>query len=470
MSQRITRSAARQQRSASESRPTRRLFGSPAAADAAEKPRSSSRAAAAGRRSPAGDMEGAGREGNTAQIELRVDEGTGLGESDRAWVQVEALEQLVRTQAQQLQTLRASPPASPARPEAMQGRLAGPRESQGWRAEDLPAPAAMERAAGNARTGPPEAGRPSAAVQDDEIASRFAKREPRASDLREYDGASGAELDEWEQELRITRDLFALNPREVVQFATARLRGAAIQWWWSLGEEERAGIKGHSELIARLRARFQPITAARTAREQLDRLQQGSRHVNEYILEFQRIRAMLPDMGDADAAYAFERGLRRDIAEKLRIQGVSTLQESIALAARVGSLSQAATANAMAGKGHAASANQMEVDSSGGGGPSLTEGTAKALLAAIQAQPPWAGLGAKTQTQRGYEAQRGGFRPRGMQGGRAGGRTPQPINIPGVSAATMEQRRAAGQCFRCGDATHRSVECPNDIRPGQPLN
>ena len=91
-------------------------------------------------------------------------------------------------------------------------------------------------------------------------------------------------------------------------------------------------------LASALRLRFQPITAARTAREQLDKLQQGSRGINDYIAEFQRLRTLLPSMSEDDALYAFERGLRRELAEKLRVQGVSSVQEAIALAARVGGL------------------------------------------------------------------------------------------------------------------------------------
>jgi hypothetical protein len=52
------------------------------------------------------------------------------------------------------------------------------------------------------------------------------------------------------------------------------------------------------------------------AREQLDRLQQGSRGINDYIAEFQQLSTQigLASLGEDNALYAFERGLRRDIA------------------------------------------------------------------------------------------------------------------------------------------------------------
>ena len=216
--------------------------------------------------------------------------------------QMAALEQLVREQAQQLQQMRASPAHSP-----QQSPKHSPQQS--------PAP-------GHA-----------AATASQQ--SRFARKEPRAQDLREYDGASGAKLDEWLQELSLATFLYKLNAVEASSFGVSRLRGAALQWWLALSSAQQEAMATPDAMAAALRARFQPVTAARVAREQMDRLQQGSRSVNDYIADFQRLRTQLPTMAEDDALYAFERGLRRELAEKLRVQGVSSVQEAIALAARV---------------------------------------------------------------------------------------------------------------------------------------
>lgn len=346
--------------------------------------------------------------------------------------QMEAMQRLLREQAQQLQQLRASPAHSP-----QSSAQASPQ------------------------------GSPLVAPQQ----SRFARKEPRAQDLREYDGASGAKLDEWLQELALATDLYELNAREAVKFASSRLRGAALQWWLARDAAERAATQCTDALAAALRARFQPVTAARVAREQLDRLQQGSRFVNDYIADFQRLRTLLPTMAEDDALYAFERGLRRDLAEKLRVQGVSTLHEAIAMAARVGALTQAASAQPH--QGRAAAVHQMDIDE--GDGASLDERISRAVLNAMQPQRAQsgagsAGLGAKTQTHRSYNAERNGGRG-GAQGGRSGraaggsGR-PAPV-VAGVPAAVVEQRRAAGQCFRCGSGEHNSFSCPNAISASQ---
>lgn len=299
--------------------------------------------------------------------------------------------------------------------------------------------------------------------------SRFAKKEPRPQDLCEYDGASGAKLDEWLKQLAMAARLYRLNAQEAVDFAGSRLRGAALDWWLALGDAELAAIGDTSALAAALRARFQPVTAARTAREQLDKLQQGSRDVNEYIADFQRLSTQigLSSLGEENALYAFERGLRRELAVELRKQGVDTLQSAIALAARVGGLLQAVNGGAQHG-GRNATANQMDIDDGDGSAIRLDriEAALNMLTSGAQGDNA-AGMGAKTQTQRGYQQERntgGRGGSRGGRGGRFGGGGPRgPPLVPGVSADIVRQRLDAQQCVRCGGDGHRSPACPNAI-------
>ncbi|MDR3741048.1 MAG: retrotransposon gag domain-containing protein, partial [Terracidiphilus sp.] len=283
--------------------------------------------------------------------------------------QMEAMQRLLREQAHQLQQLRGSPQASPTH---------SPQPSP---QQAPPTPASL-------------------APQ-----SRFARKEPRAQDLREYDGASGAKLDEWLQELQLATFLYKLNTVEASSFGVSRMRGAALQWWLALTAAQQDALTDPTALAAALRARFQPVTAARVAREQLDHLQQGNRSVNDYIADFQRLRTQLPSMAEEDALHAFERGLRRDLAEKLRVQGVSSVQEAIAMAARIGGLMQAGSSHV----GRSAHAHQMEIDDGDGAATSLDDRITKAVLNAMQAQQGgMSGMGAKTQTHRGYANERAG--------------------------------------------------------------
>jgi hypothetical protein len=304
-----------------------------------------------------------------------------------------------------------------------------------------------------------------------ESVSRFAKKEPRAQDLREYDGASGAKLDEWRDELALASMLYELNSREAVTFAVSRLRGTALRWWLDeLSGAERAAIGDSAALLTALRGRFQHATAAYTARQQLDKLQQGSRGVNEFIADFQRIVAQigLPSLGEENALFAFERGLRPNLAEKLREHGVKTLREAIAMAARVGSLQQSAAQS----HGRSATVNQMDVDDGDGSARRLDRIEA-ALNALSSGGSSGVGMGAKTQTQRSYQQERehsgagqGGFRGGdrgGGRGGRFGPRGLQLPSVPGVSEEAVRERFHAKQCLRCGREGHTSHACPNAI-------
>ena len=123
-----------------------------------------------------------------------------------------------------------------------------------------------------------------------------------------------------------------------------------------------------------------------------------------------------------------------------------------------------------AGPGRAAAAAaQMEVDD--GDDASLDDRITRAVLNAMQAQQAQggagsAGMGAKTQTHRGYLSERGRGRGglfRGGRGGRSGGQNEAARipKVPGVPAALVEQRRAAGQCYRCGSSEHTRFDCSN---------
>jgi hypothetical protein len=301
--------------------------------------------------------------------------------------------------------------------------------------------------------------------------SRFATSRPRADDLREYEGASGSKLDAWLNELVAAVQLYRLNSGEAVDFATSRLRGAAQQWWTAQDAVTRATAGASVDALgAALRSRFQPVTAARVAREQLFNLRQGSRHINDYVGEFQQLRAQVSDMNEAEALFIFERGLSAALQAELRRQGCVKLTEAVDLAARVGS-SAAAAAAPSAGR---SSATQMETDS--GGTTGSGEDMMRSLLNALHSHN--SGMGAKTQTQRGYAGAReqsgSSYRNRGggARGGRGGGsgsRWTLPV-IPGVPAEVVQQRWDAKQCVRCGGDDHRGIACPNSISAMQSKN
>jgi hypothetical protein len=368
-----------------------------------------------------------------------------------------AMQQIVREQGQRLQQLQGAPEASP---------VASPQQSPQASPQLSPQPSPLAGSIAAAAASPAAT---SASLPQPQQQSRFARKEPRAQDLREYDGAPGAKLDEWLQELGRAVRLFRLNDSEAVDFGMSRLTGAALQWSLALDATQQTALVDASALTSALRLRFQPITSDRIAREQLRSLRQGSRPVNDYIADFQRLHARLPDMSAQDALFVFESGVSSAIAMKLREHGCANLADAIALAARIGGIAAAAASTSTNPHGRSAAAgsaaNQMEIDE--GSSASLDERIHRAVLNAMHSQQASgsgassSGLGAKTQTQRGYAGERGGGR--GGRGGRFGGQPRGPPVVPGVPPEIVRQRLDAQQCVRCGGDGHRSPACPNAI-------
>ena len=306
--------------------------------------------------------------------------------------------------------------------------------------------------------------------------SRFAKAQPRAQELDEYHGAAGPKLDEWLEKLGRTCALYSLNDQETLQFACSRLTGAALQWWNVLLPGDRSAIVDRASLASALRKRFQPITTERMARDQLHNLRQTG-DVNAYIAEHQRLSALIPKMDDATALHSFEHGLRADIAEKLRVQGVATLNEAITMAARIGGLMSTVPTRAAGPSGyqpHPSRLHQMEdVDAPG---PASMPSAADARLDRLEGmllnamshhsfgaegpQGGYMGLGAKSQTKRGYQ-QSTVLRQSRQISGRAEARSTVPAETathdPGVPDEIVRRRWDNRQCVRCGEAaTSRS--------------
>lgn len=374
--------------------------------------------------------------------------------------------QLLAVQQAAIAALQAQAQAAllAAAPQQRSAAAASPQESP--RPSPGASPAAQSRSLGMQQS--PAAGGANATGRPASPGGRGAPRAPQArlSDLADYDGASGAKLDEWLEDLERKADFFEMGTAEAVKFGLVHLRGAANSWWKSLDADERAAASASVEaLAAALKTRFQPITAKRAARDQLLRLQQGSRPVDAYIAEFNQLRAKVTSMAEEDASALFIRGLRKEIADKIEEDDweAMPLAKLVAKAARIG--------NRAGGQPAArANVNQMEMGEDAASAPSLSQQVTQLQVAlnALAAQQGSSGLGAKTQTNRGYASERGRGGTRGGRGGGRFGGAPRPINIPGVPAAVVEQRRAAGLCFRCG-GEHRVMECPNPIS-SQPLN
>ena len=307
---------------------------------------------------------------------------------------------------------------------------------------------------------------------------------PRLPPPSQYDGRSAAALDGWQRELQQQFDWYGIaDDAGRVRFAAALLKGVALDWWASLLEQ--GGISNqmvtnsnsssspspaspsprpttYSDFVTRLRARFQPINSAQTARVQLDDLRQGAKQsVHDYISAFRSLLVRVPDMDEGDRVHRFLRGLRPAIATQLRVQGVSTLDAAIAMSARVGSIAEfGALAGSSATPASAAAAvdpDAMQLDNiegldkeTGSDGQLVTNSNqlvTNELVALLNAMKH------ERSSNRAKEAKSGG--------------KDVIAAIAKRFRLTPEQVREhfdKGQCFNCGGTGHSSRTCPKPAK------
>lgn len=281
---------------------------------------------------------------------------------------------------------------------------------------------------------------------------------PRIPAPAAYEGAAAA-LDDWVAELEQQFDWYRTADAEKVQFATAFLKGAARDWWKHLASRP-ADWAG---LVAALRKRFQPVTTAEVARAKLLTLNQGKSSVQDYVSSFRRLLISVPTMSEDDRLFQFLRGLRKDIATQLRMQGVTTLEEAVEKATRVGAASELSGASSSATTSSGSGAAPMELDAamlnnvegleqetSSGSQTSSTGASSTVTRAELQQM-----LNAMRE-QRG--GRRGGFTQRGgREGQQDTRRLPQ---IEHLSPQQVREYMAANKCFGCSSTEHRSRQCP----------
>ena len=290
--------------------------------------------------------------------------------------------------------------------------------------------------------------------------------EPRMPPPPAFDGAAGS-LDTWLVKMDQQFYFYGYSdtdhaPR--IRLAVMALGDAAFEWWGHTPAGSRPAT--WTAFVAALRTRFQPVTSADVARDQLMQLHQGKGHVNTYIAAFRKLLMRVPDMSAADQLYHFRRGLKPPLAARLLETNTTDLEAAINLAARVGTLGEAVAAqsssNTSSGASHAGG-DAMQLDAiegleretrtsegSGAGAPAQIaelQQQMQQLLAAMRSQRAPAGAGAG--------AAAAASNPRGA--GRFGRGPPR---IPHLTPVQVQEYMDEGKCFGCGSKEHQSRGCP----------
>jgi hypothetical protein len=293
---------------------------------------------------------------------------------------------------------------------------------------------------------------------------------PRIAPPSSFAGEPAAALDNWLRELEQQFGWYQITAdADRTRLAAAHLRATALDWWASMDPATAQALAASwPQFEAALRARFQPVNSAQTARRQLDELRQGPRQsVHDYISAFRRILTAAKSMGEDDRVHCFVRGLRPAIATQLRIHGVATLDAAITMAARVGTLGEMAAVPHHGGAAaSAASSAPMELDAL----ESIegleretgeTSGQATASGSAPVTQSQFQQLLNAMREQRGRGAGFAGAKPAGFD--------PRDRRLPkvtGLTPAQVKEYMDNGKCFGCGSKEHMSRGCPKKKAQG----
>lgn len=263
-----------------------------------------------------------------------------------------------------------------------------------------------------------------------------------------FEGSSST-LDDWMAAMQRQFEFYNMPDGERVRFASAHLHKSAWDWWSTLANRPNSWASLKVALIAR----FQPVTSAETARAKLIALSQGKQSINEYVDNFRRLLARIPDMGLADQLFQFIRGLRPALATQLRVQGVTTMEDAINLAVRVGSLSDMGASQQSQS---ASSSSPMDLDAIEGleadtsatsvEEAPVTRAEFQQLLNAMRDSRRTGGAGSNSSSSN--NGNNGRFAPRG------------PPTIPHLTPDQVKEYMDSGKCFGCGSKDHRSRQCP----------
>jgi hypothetical protein len=144
-----------------------------------------------------------------------------------------------------------------------------------------------------------------------------------------YSGKKGESLDAWIFQLERYYEILRTPPMDQVPFAGTLLTDHAAMWWRMVYEqiEELDYDDQWEQFTTQLKAQFQPINTAESARTRLDKLRQVT-SVLVYNTAFREVMLELPNMHMDDRIHAYIKGLKPQVASSVAMQRPATLLEA----------------------------------------------------------------------------------------------------------------------------------------------
>ena len=120
---------------------------------------------------------------------------------------------------------------------------------------------------------------------------------------------------------------FPCAEREQVNLATFLFREDADAWWqrWEGSDE----ITTWDRFVEEFNEEFFPSSVLNEYIQQYTSIQQGSRSVHDYVLEFKKLLRFIPKEDEKKKALHFINGLKASIRTKIRIAGIIVLKDAM---------------------------------------------------------------------------------------------------------------------------------------------
>jgi hypothetical protein len=271
-----------------------------------------------------------------------------------------------------------------------------------------------------------------------------------------YKGAAGDALDAWVAQVSLHHAVYVAQgdatEAQFVAKAATTLADAAVVWWQSLAASARPNT--WDGMHAALSRRFQPVSSAERALNELMSLQQSKgQTASEYAATFQRLQTLVGagQLSQTVLVARFTQGLTAARArERLLEEPPTTLQEAIDKASRLdGRSTSAAAASCAAVATDDMSARLAALD---------------AKLDAMQRRD------GEPKRERGQSSQSPPMKKYRSRRDRGANKTPRGMawtKVPGLTSELAAKRMEKNLCYYCGSDKHTTRDC-SDRESGRP--